>query len=84
MKIKVWFFFSGGRHEGSKCNLKFQSATWSQAPALHCLLYLLNINLKEFLKKKDYSFLTMTMIAHPIYLVNFFYKNDPTIERRKI
>jgi hypothetical protein len=24
--------FSGGRPEGSKRNLKFQSATWSQAP----------------------------------------------------
>ncbi len=24
---------SGGRLEGSKCNLKFQSATWPQAPS---------------------------------------------------
>ncbi len=53
--------FSGGRPEGSKCNLKFQSATWSQAPTLHCLLYLLNINLKGFLNQKINFFLTMIM-----------------------
>jgi len=31
MGIAVFFqfsFVSGGRHEGSKCNLNFQSATW--------------------------------------------------------
>jgi len=61
---------SGGRPEASKCNLNFQSAARPQAPTLHCLLYLLNINLKGFWnKKKIVPSWLWPCIAHPIYLV---------------
>jgi len=68
--IEFWFF--------KKYELKCLS------PTLHCLLYLLNINLKRFWNKNLFcSFLTMTPCTS-----NLFHrkkkKNDSTIEMGKI
>jgi hypothetical protein len=55
------------------------------SPTLHCLLYLLNINLKGFWNKILFcSFLAMTMHCTSNLFGRKKKKNDPTIKRGKI